>query len=190
MKYENFEVTIRDVRFEVRKIDIRQVFENKKDSEVFLVKIYHKGKSMYYEFNNSIMEKEISDLIKQFNNQDITGLKQAISRRFMWGGYDKVNGFKGLEKERIYHLAYSIICDFGSYINFQEQNPTFKDFCLSFGYNEDSRKAEKIYNKCLELQNDIQNLDLSTEQENFFLEAYSESDNFTKELKEILGNDK
>ena len=27
-------------------------------------------------------------------------------------------------------------------------NESFEDFCMNFGYDEDSRKAEKIYNQC------------------------------------------
>ena len=45
---------------------------------------------------------------------------------------------------------YSVLaCVKSEYTCSKEQYPTFEDFADSFGYDRDSRQAEKIYKRCL-----------------------------------------
>ena len=42
-----------------------------------------------------------------------------------------------------------LTCVKGDYFSTKEQYPTFEDFADGFGYERDSRLAEKIYKRCL-----------------------------------------
>lgn len=42
-----------------------------------------------------------------------------------------------------------LACVKGDYYNTKEYYPTFKDFADGFGYERDSRQAEKVYKQCL-----------------------------------------
>lgn len=53
------------------------------------------------------------------------------------------------QKEVKNDLLYSFLCCVGSEIYCPI---LFEDFCLEFGYDEDSRQAEKIHKKCLEFK--------------------------------------
>lgn len=45
---------------------------------------------------------------------------------------------------------YSVLaCVKGDYFSTKEYYPTFEDFADSFGYDKDSRQAEKVYKQCL-----------------------------------------
>ena len=45
---------------------------------------------------------------------------------------------------------YSVLaCVKGDYYNTKENYPTFQDFASEFGYDIDSRQAERVYKKCL-----------------------------------------
>jgi len=193
LEYGNFEAEFKGLVFRVKLITTAKEILKDKENEVFNVEVEHKGNKIRYEFNNSVMEKEISDLLKEwlktnkYPSRDIKGFKMLISKKFMWGGYDKVKTFKELEKERAFNLLYSVLVDLAYYMDFSEINPRYADFCENFGYDEDSRKAEKIYNKCLEMESKVLSLGITERQKEYFKnQVATETDKFNKDLRKAL----
>ncbi len=61
---------------------------------------------------------------------------------FYGSHYDYVNGIVEMGESELKHALYCFVSDACSAKN------SFEDFCSEFGYDEDSRKAEKIYKAC------------------------------------------
>jgi len=195
MRYEKGNILLKGLKFNWNLIT-QEKGENNKYHEVFNIEIENlkfKNK-IRVEFGNSIMEAEISNKIEYaFKNKfPFIQLRDYI-RPNMWAGYDedlnnkKIRNLNGLYQKRIYWLLLGVIIDFSSYINFEDYTPTFNYFCDEFGYDKDSRKAENIYKKCGDYAEKIRSLNLSKEQEEYFLnEARSETDIFIKDLKEEI----
>lgn len=190
MKYKDSEVTIKDLKFKVTFLDSDIMEDLNEECELFKVVVTNtlNNKSMVYRnFKNSVMEKRISDYINLYSHMGIKSFK-AFMHKQMWGGYDKVRNFKELELKRVFYLQYSVINDFSFYINFSDYYLNFEDFALEMGYSEDSRKAEKIYKDCLEMEKKIRDLALTDEQEKFFIDKVrSEEDEFKNTLLKQIG---
>ena len=156
LKYEHFKINFIGLDFEVKLLDNEAVFPNSKDNkkiEQFKVILTHKERIINFNFYNSIMEREISKNLKLNLEQYPKGILKirdfrAYMKKQMWGGYDKVKNLKELTETRIYYLLYGIINSFA--MDRTTETDNFKFFCDNFGYDEDSRKAEKIYKAVLE----------------------------------------
>lgn len=188
LKYSHFAFNFQGLSFEFKLIDSEKWKNDKEESENFKITITNGERTITYIFHNSIMEKKISDYL---NNLGYVGYNNRQFRewfkRFMWGGYDDVKNLKQLINKRCYYLAYGVLNDFATYINWIDSNRTFKEFCEMFGYNKDSREAEKIYRECLELYEKVESLKLSEKQEQYFLnEANQETNKFSKDVEKLF----
>lgn len=190
MKYEHFSYNFIGLEIEVKLLDDSAYFpnEDKKDMvEEFKVIIKHGEKKTDFKFYNSIMERKISQYLKElgyvkYNN----ALFKSWMRRFHWDGYDKIKNREDLIKKRIYYLFSSILgsvaCDYNTDLS------SFKEFCGNFGYDEDSRRAKKIYNLCQEQQEKLRSLNLNEEQLTYLNdEVGHETEAFDKTIKELVG---
>ena len=151
MDYKNCNVTIKNINFKA------ELIGTENNTEIFNITITNlkNNKSINQKFNNSIMEYNLSKEINQFVSNPINYhcnfiyfLENSNALKW-WAGYNNIKKFKELDNKRIEYLLYSVINDFSLYINFVDENPFFKEFCLNFGYEEDSIKAKKIYEDCL-----------------------------------------
>lgn len=196
MKYEHFKINFKGLVIEVKLIDNEATFPNTDSRaliEEFKVKITNKETSIGYLFYNSVMERQISEFLKNnrtkgFQYSNIAEFKRYISRTFSWGGYDDVKNNKELTNKRIWWLLLGILVDLQSYIKFSEYSGSdFDWFCDNFGYDKDSRKAEKIYREMQDMEKKVNSLKLSEEQENYLInEVQQETDKFSKELKKAI----
>jgi len=195
IKYEHFKVNFKGLIIEVKLLDDSANFpnsENKDFCEEFKISITHKEKTISYKFYNSVMERQISHILKEhsksFNNWAL--VKSLLKSRplKMWGGYDKdLKNSKSLEIARAKHLLYGVL----NCLAFDKETETesFKFFCDSFGYNEDSIKAEKIFKAVLEMKAKICDLKLTEEQEKYLNEeANQETDKFKEEVYNAIDN--
>lgn len=201
-KYEHFKINFKGLEFEVKLLDSEAFFpnnlkENKKAfCEEFKVIINKKclsgakDKEISFKFYNSQMEREISQILKDKNNKSlfifsnilsIRAFKKLMTKRFMWGGYDKVKDTNDLTKERIISLFYSILNDIA--FNYFNELTNFKDFCDTFGYDEDSRTAETIYKNCQDFQSKLLSLNLDKTFLKYLEEhAQQETDKFKEDI--------
>lgn len=197
MKYENFSFNFKGLEFEVKLLDNSATFPNSDDNtlhEEFKVIVKNGDKQISYKFYNSNMEREISELLNNkkdgviwgYNgNFRIMAFKKYMDKEHMWGGYDDIKSFEELEKERIFNLAYSILTSF--VLDMNTDTSSFKEFCSTFGYNEDSRQDERIFNAVIENKEKIESLKLTKEQKKFLNnEVERETEEFNKYLREIL----
>ena len=63
----------------------------------------------------------------------------------------------------------------------------FDWFSDCFGYDKDSRKAERIYNLCIEMQDKINSLHIEKETSEYLSEeANQETDQFSQDIKTAI----
>lgn len=184
MKYEKGELNFKDLKFSWKLTHTKKGEHG--EHEVFKIEISNGENTLFQEFNNSVMENDISKKLKNY----VFSFKEL--RPKMWAGYDedlnnKKMTLKEFSKKRIYWLLYGVINDFSGYIEIDYYS--FKEFWDNFGYDEDSKKAEKIYFSCLEYYNKIQGLILNQEQREYFLNVVrSEEEEFNKLIKKEIQN--
>lgn len=195
IKYEHFKVNFKGLVIEVKLLDNQANFpesDNKDLCEEFKIIITNGNKTINYKFYNSIMEREISEHLKLNLQQYPTGtLKikefKSFMGRQMWAGYDRVKNLKELNRERVYYLLYGVLNCFESDKNTETES--FKFFCDNFGYEEDSRKAERIFKAVQELKEKIETLNLTEEQNIYFNEeVQQETDKFSKDVYNAIDN--
>jgi isopropylmalate/homocitrate/citramalate synthase len=90
-------------------------------------------------FPNS--QKEDKGLHNHYRIMVKTALGKAIFD-FYGSHQDYINGVKEMKEQDLKHALYCFVSDACSAQN------GFEDFCNEFGYNEDSRAAERIYKQC------------------------------------------
>ena len=182
--YNNNEIIVKDIIF---KISLNRTEENR---EIFNIEITNKinGNTIKInDFGNSIMDYNLSLEIKDFilnknkyNNSYDWFLKNSKAIKG-WGGYSDCKNLKELNEKRIKYLQYGVVVDFSVYIDFLEENPVFEEFCSNYGYEEDSRKAEDTYKKCLAYYSKIYKLRLTKEQKDYFQNVVrTEKEEFSK----------
>jgi len=186
MKYEKGEMNFKGLNFSWELTHTKK--GERGENEVFKIQISNGDKTIFQEFNNSIMEKELSENIKLSKSKSYDcGFSVKDVRPKMWAGYDedlnnKKMTLKEFDKKRIYWLLYGIINDFSGYIEIDYYS--FKDFCDCFGYEENNRKHEEIYKSCLKYYDAIQTLNLNQEQREYFLNVVrAEEEDFNKLIK-------
>lgn len=191
MKYEHFRVKFKGVMIEVKLLDDNAIFPNsveKRNVEEFKVILTYKDKSIDYKFYNSIMEREISQFIKNnrvkgFQNQNIKVLKQHVFK--FWSGYDDCNNIKALIEKRIFYLLYSILNTLS--LDISMDLSSFSWFCSNFGYDEDSRNAERIYKECQLIQEKLNSLNFDEDFLKYLEEeAGQETDKFHKDVLDAI----
>lgn len=186
--YKEFETVLNQMEFKIKLLDT----EETETFKVTVTNLENKKTMSYKNFQNSIMEREISQILNDYKNtpstfhQTMIHLKQKPLK--MWGGYDRgIHSFKELDLKRRYYLFYGIVNDLSRYVNFSEETPTFKDFCDIFGYDEDSRKAEQIFKDCLEFESKIKSLWLTDKQKEYLALANQEEDQFKQDCLTLFG---
>lgn len=119
----------------------------------FRIKAKYIGK--VYGFPN---EKDSKGHHNQFN-VSITNMdtKRRISFKYYGSVADYQQGIDCIEEEEHPSLLYCFIYD--AHIGYS----TFDDFCSEFGYDTDSRSAEKIYKACIKTMEKAFKLDINTE---------------------------
>lgn len=198
-RYEHFKVKFKDLDIEVKLLDNKATFPNtaKKDfigfCEEFKVIMKNKDKEITYKFYNSIMEREISDALNNKDNVylynhgfmlNLKGFREFMNKK-RWGGYDKIKSVKELTQERILNLIYSILNSFEMDRNTETLD--FYDFCDSFGYDKDSRTAEKVYNAVIDFKIQARSLNLTDNQDKYFNEEVSqETEKFNQDLRKAI----
>lgn len=188
LKYEHFKIKFLNLDWEIKLLDDCTTFpnsDNKNLCEEFKIIVTNGDKTISYKFYNSSMEKQISDILKQHNKNLSWGLiKSSLKTNLlrMWGGYDKdLKNNKTLEYARIKHLFYSVLNCFAQ--DMTTDLSSFSWFCSNFGYHEDSRKAEKIFNECVTMQDKIKSLNLNKEQIKYLEdEAQQETNDFKEDV--------
>lgn len=190
-------VTFKDIKVTWQKIDNVIAFDNKELTEKFYFTLSYNNVKISFDFYNSIMERQISDIMEmhgilesfcmpQFKQTVYTELKRRPLN--MWGGYDKLRDLKAFQNKRIYYLLYGALHSFFlDSFNFSDYNPTFKDFCFNYGYDEDSIKANKIYKKCIKQVEKLKKLKLSDKLLKYIEEnIMQETDKYSKDISEVL----
>lgn len=126
--------------------------EAKKCHRVWNVRVERNGKSIEFEFHNSIHALDMEEK----TTKDWNG------RIFKTGRY-RNSGFIGLVEKafRGEDLAYSILCCMG--LDGRMDVSNFENWCSILGYDTDSRKALSIYLECQEQANKV--LKLFSEEE-------------------------
>lgn len=196
LRYEHFKVEFKGLVIEIKLLDNKATFpnsDNKDLCEEFKISVTHKDKTISYKFYNSVMEREISDILaNEIYTINWSQTKQYLKTRplKMWGGYDEdLKSSKTLEYARIKHLLYSVLNCFA--LDKETETESFKFFCDNFGYDEDSIKAEKIYKAVLEMKAKIYDLKLTEKQETYFNEeANQETDKFKQDVYTSVDNAK
>lgn len=84
-----------------------------------------------------------------------TDTKTRVSFDFYGSQNDYQNGVLELGQSDLKHALYSFISDS------QAGTMEFEEFCNEFGYNEDSRRAEKIHKACIKSFEKLEKLDIS-----------------------------
>jgi hypothetical protein len=199
-KYEHFEFDYNGLNFEVKLLDSDAHFPNtdqEKPCEEFKIAVINvqmgqEVKAINYKFYNSIMEREISQILKEHNKNSQWGqIKGLLEDRPLrgWGGYDKhMANFTKFTQERIFKLAYSIL---NCFANDMQQINSFSEFCDNFGYEKDSFKAKKVFDSYAELQAKIESLKLTEKQKNFLIDIVAtEEEDFNDTLHYALEEEK
>lgn len=184
MKYEQGELNFKDVVFKWRLSHTEK--DKHGEHEVFHLQIQNGDEVICQNFNNSIMENEISKKIK---SSVVRSIKEI--RPKMWAGYDEDLNDKPLKigkeftQKRIYWLLYGVINDFSNYIEIDYYS--FNEFCDLFGYNNDSIESENTYKKCTSYYEDINTLNITSDQRKYFLDVVrSEEEDFNKLIKSSI----
>lgn len=192
IKYEHFKVNFKGLIIDVRLLDDKATSPNQEEikdfCEEFKISITNKDKTISYKFYNSIMEREISDIIKLYNKDlNFSQMRQHLKQKplKMWAGYDKIKSFKELNRERAFHLLYSVLNCLS--LDKNTETESFKFFCHEFGYDEDSIKAERIYKAVQELKAKIYDLRLTEGQERYLDEEVNqETDKFKQDVYKAI----
>ncbi len=151
--------------------------------EVFNIKVEDdKQHKIRFDFKNSIMECGISKLSIELST--LREVKKEISRRYHWGGYDKVKNKPELSKERIRNLLYSILNCMAN--DSTIHSITFKEFCDCFGYDDSSLEHKKIYRKVLDQYDKLNSLNVNWSDWEYIAQ---EEDQFNDELNVLLKGD-
>jgi hypothetical protein len=190
-KYEHFNFKFKGLDFEIKLIDDCSYFPNSeeiKPVEEFKIIVKNKDKEINYKFYNSIMEREISQILKEnLKKYHFSQVKRLLKDRplKMWGGYDKINTFSDFDLRRMEHLSYSVLNCFA--LDKETETDDFKFFCDNLGYNEDSIKALNIFSEVVKLKRKILSLNLTEEQEKYFNEEVNqETETFNNDLKKAI----
>jgi hypothetical protein len=193
--YEEGETLIKGVRVGWKLVDASAEFPNTNGEkgapslhERFLFVISAGGKTYKFDFYNSVMERGITALIgEQRKMQSVKQTREAISRRFSWGGYSKCASYAQLEAKRVFYLVYGALNSNASDV--MTDTGSFSEFCLGLGYDTDSRSAEKIFNAIREAKNKWDEFApaLDAPQRAFFeMNASQEDDEFSEEVKNAV----
>lgn len=133
------------------------------------------------------MERAISIYLQELGYNipfSIKTFRSWMHNNHMWAGYDKVKNREDLNNQRVRNLIYSIVNSMASDLN--EDLESFSWWCSNLGYDEDSRKAERIFNLCREIKEKICSLNLCKEQLEFLNnEALEETGKFQKEINNL-----
>ena len=118
--------------------------------DIYRVKIKRGGRSITFEFGQSIInsayykDKRVKDRTYSLNGKTRTGGFSILDVEKYKNGGMELELIKG-----IYPTNYDILACLTKY-----EVGTFENFCSEFGYSEDSRTAERIYNNvCKEYDN-------------------------------------
>jgi hypothetical protein len=195
-KYENGSILLNGLNISWNLVDENSFFAGLKEPvEEFFFWIENPKTKIRerFSFRNSVMERVISEKIKEQGayswTENLKELQFFISRRFLWGGYDKkeCNSWVKLKRERVNNLLYGFLnCIMSDY---SAGCCAFSDFCADFGYSDDSRNAEKVYNALVENSDKITKVfaGLSDKQKSFFFEDVAEeTEKFSKELNKAI----
>ena len=141
------------ITFEYRFIGIRKYFDTDEHKrQVLGITITRNGKTISFEYGSSLMD---TDLFRCPKNDDPTeSVYKPISdtelkkewQKESWGEHSQYSKLL-IEKKKAFKagLLYSIL----TCIRMDYATPdTFEEFCMEFGYDEDSRKAEKVFGLC------------------------------------------
>jgi hypothetical protein len=197
MKYKEGEIILNKIQegFKVRWVicGTTKAFNQKEECEKLNIEITNGKNKIDYTFYNSIMESQISDLLTLYKMpSDFVRFREHLRMSIckMWAGYDedlnekKISTYREFDKKRIWWLIYEVLNDLSGSFNFSEESPTFEDFCDCFGYDKDSRTAERIYKKLLEQEQKAKSLNISEEGLKYFLEeVHQETEGFSNYLK-------
>lgn len=198
-RYEHFEFDYNGLNFEVKLLDSDAHFPNadqEKPCEEFKITVTNaclgqEIKTITYKFYNSIMEREISKALGMHNQNTAWGLIKGQLANVLrgWSGYDKhMANFTKFRQQRIFNLAYSILNCFAK--DMQQIN-SFPEFCDTYGYEQDSIKAKKIFDFYAELQAKIESLKLTEKQRDFFINVVAtEEEDFNDTLQFALEGEK
>lgn len=169
--YEEGMIKLKGLKISWRFLDnvIPKNWDSKQEIEQFRIKIQNGDKKESFDFYNSIMEKEISDKLKENKKGYYQNWRQLFLfiRPKMWGGYDDAKkNYQTFVKKRIWWLLSSALNSImRDGFKFSEYSgSSFDWFCDNFGYDKDSRKAEKIFKACQEMEEQLKNLDFNKEQ--------------------------
>jgi len=121
------------------------------------------------------------------NNLSVREFRVYMTKKHMWGGYDKVISFKQLDNERVFNLLYSFLnCAFN---DLSYCDNTFIGFCDEFGYDLDSIKSKKTYEAVISQGVKFERVlsGLACVDKSFLLDnVVSETELFLKELREVV----
>ena len=108
-------------------------FEDDKDIRyIYDIAINRNGKAISFEFGSSIRDTELfTKQSASANTEEAFGFGNGLHKRTE----EKKEFFRGF----LYSVLSCIASDYHAYVG------SFEDFCSEFGYDEDSRKAEKTY---------------------------------------------
>lgn len=158
---EKLESLLKDYDFSIKVMGMERAFDNKEFTYTVNVSVYNKviKKEINFEFHMSIHDSTIIEFLLKSNKtrEDYKKVYDMMypysnNKSFMDSFYSHIGPakmgrtFKTKKIDIDNSMLYSILCC----IHMDYYTPdTFEEFCSEFGYDEDSRKAEKTYLSCL-----------------------------------------
>lgn len=122
-------------------------FPDDKDSrDIYLITLTRGKRSYSFNFGQSL---NCSGKFWKYGNYErgvSHGLGKAKTKPYPWSEWDLNKGYRE-------PTAYDVLASITKY-----DPEDFKNFCSNFGYNEDSRTAEKVYKAVLEEYTNIKTL--------------------------------
>jgi hypothetical protein len=111
-------------------------FQDDKEERIILrIVILRDKKEISFRFGMSIADTEL------FSENEPDRMRRNSFKRY--SSVELMGKRKEVKADLLYYILCCIACDYSI-------PDTFKDFCGEFGYNEDSRKAEKLFHDCRE----------------------------------------
>lgn len=101
------------------------------------VRIGYRGRVLRFNYYNSLADSK-----DFFTEHEYSPVK----------GYPKIKA-RGLDSEFLKNTLYSVLCTIRCEAGTHELS--FREFCDQFGYDEDSRKAYALYERCCDFSRDI-----------------------------------
>jgi hypothetical protein len=188
--YKNGIISIKgnkDIFFKWLYLGKRKASFNDTETDTFNISVLYDGLKSDFKFYNSISETEITQKLSHQKRffADTTGVLKIL-RPKTWGGYDNIKTLQDFKNKRVYYLVYGFVnCFFNDLLS---ETDTFKNFCDSYGYDENSRKAYEIYTLLMTQKEDPLSVSLLRNEAVLIENGAREENGFNDIIKNAVSN--